>query len=525
MSNPSKSPPLGPGAGIKRRKTVTQEKKIADDEFMASAIGDVEWLKQSLRANKGAVTFDKNGLSPIHLAAIHGRSECLKLLVEKFKFDVNLGSTTGWRPAHLCISNQTGKRAFQCLSYLLEKGADPSMANDDGITPMHQAASEGHVQCLKALIDAGGNVTGVDARGHSPLDLAKLWGHRKCARLLATEKWQAEKQFLAKEMKQLQKIKIQQAIEDMEKEDELQAYQAFYGDKAFKEWLDLRGLSGGNNGPPPSQQLQPKQTQEELAKSKEKPKESVYKANSYKQPAAPSKKEISQPPPVQRKYQDTFPDRYSSPYGNDSEEEKQKEVEPSEASPETAAPTEEEKAWYNPDPWNKSTFVASKPYVANLPDHYPHDEYTMKPKHPPKRERKKDTKEQVSLRKMPQLPQEVIDQQLNPGKYERPVVYKCKHIADVDKKLHFDPERLPRQEAGLHLMDDLSSYIFKAGLQNKGLLYGEPVPSSLAQNTMKKSSVNLERIDAGVVNLVRRMNKPDTFPNIKGNYYVIGSHG
>ena len=55
-------------------------------------------------------------------------------------------------------------------------------ANDDGITPMHQAASEGHVQCLKALIEAGGNVTGVDRRGHTPIDLAKLWGHRKCAR-------------------------------------------------------------------------------------------------------------------------------------------------------------------------------------------------------------------------------------------------------------------------------------------------------------------------------------------------------
>lgn len=54
--------------------------------------------------------------------------------------------------------------------------------NDDGITPMHQAASEGHVQCLKALIAAGGKVWEKDDRGHTPIDLAKLWGHRKCAR-------------------------------------------------------------------------------------------------------------------------------------------------------------------------------------------------------------------------------------------------------------------------------------------------------------------------------------------------------
>ena len=36
------------------------EKKIADDEFMAAAIGDVEWLKQSLREAKGQINFDKN---------------------------------------------------------------------------------------------------------------------------------------------------------------------------------------------------------------------------------------------------------------------------------------------------------------------------------------------------------------------------------------------------------------------------------------------------------------------------------
>ena len=54
--------------------------------------------------------------------------------------------------------------------------------NDDGITPVHQAASEGHVQCLKLLLEVGANIDGRDCRGNTPLDLAKLWAHRKCAR-------------------------------------------------------------------------------------------------------------------------------------------------------------------------------------------------------------------------------------------------------------------------------------------------------------------------------------------------------
>lgn len=43
-----------------RRRTKLTEKKIADDEFMAASIGDVEWLKQSLRDKKDVLSFDKN---------------------------------------------------------------------------------------------------------------------------------------------------------------------------------------------------------------------------------------------------------------------------------------------------------------------------------------------------------------------------------------------------------------------------------------------------------------------------------
>ena len=46
------------GQSMVKRKGL--DKKIADDEFMAAAIGDSEWLKQSLRMKKGAITYDKN---------------------------------------------------------------------------------------------------------------------------------------------------------------------------------------------------------------------------------------------------------------------------------------------------------------------------------------------------------------------------------------------------------------------------------------------------------------------------------
>ncbi len=53
-----------------RRRTklaMTSDKKIAEDEFMAAAIGDTEWLRQSLRAKGGAISFDQNVRLYLHL--------------------------------------------------------------------------------------------------------------------------------------------------------------------------------------------------------------------------------------------------------------------------------------------------------------------------------------------------------------------------------------------------------------------------------------------------------------------------
>ena len=54
--------------------------------------------------------------------------------------------------------------------------------------------------------------------------------------------------------------------------------------------------------------------------------------------------------------------------------------------------------------------------------------------------------EEVEKLPTPNLPKDVIDKTLHPEKYERPVLFKCKHIADIHKKEHYPIDRLPRQE-------------------------------------------------------------------------------
>ena len=53
---------VSPPTQTRRRSKLgfTSEKKIADDEFMAAAIGDTEWLRQSLRNNRGGINYDKS---------------------------------------------------------------------------------------------------------------------------------------------------------------------------------------------------------------------------------------------------------------------------------------------------------------------------------------------------------------------------------------------------------------------------------------------------------------------------------
>lgn len=72
-----------PKQGLVRRRTKlasSYDKKIANDEFMAAAIGDVEWLRQSLRSRGGVISYDQNVSIHVHMINMKYK------LTEKNKF-------------------------------------------------------------------------------------------------------------------------------------------------------------------------------------------------------------------------------------------------------------------------------------------------------------------------------------------------------------------------------------------------------------------------------------------------------
>ena len=66
--------------------------------------------------------------------------------------------------------------------WALAHGASPNIADTDGWTAAHQAASRGNAQLLRAVVDAGADLTRRDHRGRTPSDVARM---RKRAKLVA----------------------------------------------------------------------------------------------------------------------------------------------------------------------------------------------------------------------------------------------------------------------------------------------------------------------------------------------------
>lgn len=73
------------------------------------------------------------------------------------------------------------------VNVLLAYGANPSLHNEDGDTPLHMAAQNGHEAIAGLLLDAGADANapnGPKGTGFRPLHDACFYGHTAVAALL-----------------------------------------------------------------------------------------------------------------------------------------------------------------------------------------------------------------------------------------------------------------------------------------------------------------------------------------------------
>jgi hypothetical protein len=67
---------------------------------------------------------------------------------------------------------------------LLEKGADVNAKNNDGWTPLHDAAGHDHVDFARLLVENGADVNAKNNDGKTPIDIAREKGHNDIVKLL-----------------------------------------------------------------------------------------------------------------------------------------------------------------------------------------------------------------------------------------------------------------------------------------------------------------------------------------------------
>lgn len=119
-------------------------------------------------ASLGRIHSGLLGQSPVEMAVINGRVECLKLF-----FDLGLpvkyvfGDT---RDSIIHVAASTDQPDIVALG--IKMGLDPDAKNAAGFTPLHLAASRGSVRAARILVENGVTVESLSPQGLSPLHLA-----------------------------------------------------------------------------------------------------------------------------------------------------------------------------------------------------------------------------------------------------------------------------------------------------------------------------------------------------------------
>ena len=182
---------LGSGGCAKQEEeapAVEAEPLVLDDSFpiaepaLSHAViaGDIARIREMLDA--GADVNAKDGLdrTPLHLAAFHGRTEIIDLLVAHGA-DVNARDLTATPPLHAAVI--AGKQGA-AVQMLLDRRADLHAVNGKGQTALHLAAATGQPRLTKFLIERGADVHKKDFDGQLPVYYAKRNHHPQTTAVL-----------------------------------------------------------------------------------------------------------------------------------------------------------------------------------------------------------------------------------------------------------------------------------------------------------------------------------------------------
>ena len=87
------------------------------------------------------------GATALHGASYEGSLECVRYLLEKGA-NVNLSDDDGWTPLHAAVCGKKRK----CVDLLLKASCDPFAETLDGLTPFQMAIEMGSDKLLRQFV-------------------------------------------------------------------------------------------------------------------------------------------------------------------------------------------------------------------------------------------------------------------------------------------------------------------------------------------------------------------------------------
>jgi ankyrin repeat protein len=148
--------------------------------FYASLLGLRDTVIYLLEEAKLCVNYvDGFNRAALQAAALKGQTLIVKLLLEKGA-DVTIANREGWTP----LNSASANGHVNIVPLLLEKGADVAVADNEGWTPLKSASANGHVDVVQLLLKKGADVAVADNKGWTPLKSASANGHVDVVQLL-----------------------------------------------------------------------------------------------------------------------------------------------------------------------------------------------------------------------------------------------------------------------------------------------------------------------------------------------------
>ncbi|XP_035421313.1 ankyrin repeat and SOCS box protein 3 [Cygnus atratus] len=150
---------------------------------LAAREGNVKMLRKLIKQGYSLDVPDNRGWMPIHEAAAHNSSECLRLLIDAAPSDNYINSKTFEGMGALHLSARCG--SLESIGVLLEAGVNADEVTTEATTALFLAVENGHVEVVKLLLQRGANVEGPHSwSGWNSLHQAAFQGYTEIIKIL-----------------------------------------------------------------------------------------------------------------------------------------------------------------------------------------------------------------------------------------------------------------------------------------------------------------------------------------------------